>query len=714
MPTAGLVVAIAVPLVPVLRDAPDTQIHEQEAVSTQFSEVIGPTVAAIEDGTVPGGPDGAMLVTWSDPVSLGGPGFSLLDELERRGYDVGFTEDYRLSVRDHRVTDPDEADAEIHIAFGVGAVDQARTHPGATEIASFDPRTDEQRQTYAELRDQIVNELVAADLEDALPDLDQNMMALATRGDIPASIARRCTCSAACPSPWRCSCGSLDRDPSRGHDRRRPRCRRRPRRRRRSHPRRRRRFVVGRRTSAPDADDATAGPRHHRRRRALLVLGLTAIVTLPLYIALAALRSPRWHPLLDLAMTEMRVRDTGTSHTPLVGLVGRLSSDGHQGSHLGPLSFWSLAPVYRVLGESAWSLLVGVVLLNTTAIALTIWAALRRGGTALALTFAAGLAVLVHLYGTTVLTEPWNPYLPVLWWTLAVVAVWSILCDDLAMLPVAVFAALFCLQTHVSYGVLVGGFTAARGGVPRRPGRAPARRPAGAGPPRPLDGARDRPRRAVVDRPAGRADHERSGQHVDRRRPLRQRRGRPRRGAARHRAVRGAPQPVAAARRPAGHTRADGAGRGAGRRLAGRRRGLAWRVGRERAQRPTLLRLHAVIAVSLALGFVSSTRILGFVWFYLTLWAWTTNLLMLIAIGWTAVLAVAARRALPTSAPPPGLAGAGRGARRVDRVVRGRCDRRRALAGRTSRGSWPTSPTRRSPRSSAATARAAGPTARTS
>ena len=129
VPTAGLVVAIAVPLVPVLRDAPDTQIHEQEAVSTQFSEVIGPTVAAIEDGTVPGGPDGTILVTWSDPVSLGGPGFSMLSELERQGYDVGATEDYRLSVREHRVTDPADADAEIHIAFGVGAVDQAADPP---------------------------------------------------------------------------------------------------------------------------------------------------------------------------------------------------------------------------------------------------------------------------------------------------------------------------------------------------------------------------------------------------------------------------------------------------------------------------------------------------------------------------------------------------------------------------------------------------------
>ena len=411
-------------------------------------------------------------------------------------------------------------------------------------------------------------------------------------------------------------------------------------------------------SSSADADDASPGSRHARRRRALLVLGLTAIVTLPLYVALAALRTPRWHPLLDLAMTEMRVRDTGTGHTPLVGLVGRLSSDGHQGSHLGPLSFWSLAPVYRVLGESAWSLLVGVVLLNTTAIALTIWAALRRGGTALAVTFAAGLAVLVHLYGTTVLTEPWNPYLPVLWWTLAVVAVWSVLCDDLAMLPVAVFAASFCLQTHVSYGVLVGGFTAAvvvflavravrlRGD---RPALARLARWTGLAvglgvllwtAPLVEQVTNDPGNMSIVvdhfanaeDDPVGiRRGTELYAVHLN---PWRLLAGQPgTRGAMLPAALLIVAWLAAAA--------------------------VAWRaVPRDRAQRPALLRLHAVIALSLALGFVSSTRILGFVWFYLTLWAWTTNLLMLIAIGWTAVLAVSARRALPTAARRVGLAGA--------------------------------------------------------
>ena len=189
VPTAALVVAIAVPLLPVLRDAPSTEIHPQEAYSAIFAEVVGPTIDAIADGTVPGGPDGTFLVSWSDPVSLGGPGFSLVLELERRGYEAGTTRDYRLSVRDHRVLDATEADAEIHVAFGVGAVDQARSRPGAREIAFVDPRTDAEKEQYAELREVVVDELVAAGLDDAVAEIDLNMMGLALRPDLPDSLA---------------------------------------------------------------------------------------------------------------------------------------------------------------------------------------------------------------------------------------------------------------------------------------------------------------------------------------------------------------------------------------------------------------------------------------------------------------------------------------------------------------------------------------------
>ena len=84
--------------------------------------------------------------------------------------------------------------------------------------------------------------------------------------------------------------------------------------------------------------------------------GLAALVGLPLIVATMALRRPHWYPVLDLAMTEMRLRDVGTRHTPLIGLPGRIGpSLAEQGSHPGPLSFYLLAPLYRLFGSSASS-----------------------------------------------------------------------------------------------------------------------------------------------------------------------------------------------------------------------------------------------------------------------------------------------------------------------------------------------------------------------
>ena len=186
-----------------------------------------------------------------------------------------------------------------------------------------------------------------------------------------------------------------------------------------------------------------------------LVAGV--VVGIPLVVAVAALRHPRWYPTLDFAMTELRVRDVPTRHPPLVGLAGRLQVDGIQGSHPGPLSFWLLWPVYRLLGSSSWGLQVATAVLNTAAVGVVLWIGRRRAGLAGLLGLAAGLALLAHGLGIDRLTEPWNPYMPVLWWVVFLLAAWSVLCDDMPLLPVAVFAGSFCAQTHVPYvGSVVG------------------------------------------------------------------------------------------------------------------------------------------------------------------------------------------------------------------------------------------------------------------
>lgn len=202
----------------------------------------------------------------------------------------------------------------------------------------------------------------------------------------------------------------------------------------------------------------------HRDR--LLLAGLLIVVLLPLLVALGVLREPRWYPQGDMAQTELRVRDVGTAHPPLTGLAGRIGPFGAEGgSHPGPLSFWSLAPVYRLLGGSSWALLASTVVLQALSLGLTLWLARRRGGTPLMVGMAATLLVLVGCFGPTVLALPWNPYLPVLWWVTAVVAVWSLTEGDLPALPVAVGALSLCVQTHISYLGLGGALAVVGGGA---------------------------------------------------------------------------------------------------------------------------------------------------------------------------------------------------------------------------------------------------------
>lgn len=164
-----------------------------------------------------------------------------------------------------------------------------------------------------------------------------------------------------------------------------------------------------------------------------------------------------WYPVLDLAMTEFRVRDVGTSQTPLVGLPGRIGNFPDQGSHPGPLSFFALAIVYKLSGSSAHGLEYATILLSLAAAITALWLATRRGGPAMASAVAAALAVVLWRYGPLLVTQPWNPYLPLLPWFVVLLAAWSVLDrDPVGWLPFAFFGAL-CAQTHIPYVGLVGG-----------------------------------------------------------------------------------------------------------------------------------------------------------------------------------------------------------------------------------------------------------------
>jgi hypothetical protein len=195
--------------------------------------------------------------------------------------------------------------------------------------------------------------------------------------------------------------------------------------------------------------------RNGRARRplppALVLGGLLVLLSIPLVVAVIALRTPHWYPYADSAAVELRLRDVWSSHIPLVGAIGRFGDKSTLASHPGPLGFYALWPVYELAGASAWAMTVASVSVHVAAMATALWIAFRRGGVHVMLGMGALLAVLVHGYGPSLLADAWNPFVPLLWWLVFLLAVWSVTCDDLAMLPVAVFAGSLCAQCHVSY-----------------------------------------------------------------------------------------------------------------------------------------------------------------------------------------------------------------------------------------------------------------------
>jgi hypothetical protein len=426
---------------------------------------------------------------------------------------------------------------------------------------------------------------------------------------------------------------------------------------------------TAREDGGPDAPASTeaGGAGRVRVRVGLVIAGLVALLALPLCVAVVALRHPRWFPLLDMAQTEIRIRDVASSHPPLIGLAGRIGTYGADGgSHPGPVSFYALWPFYQLFGASAWAIEAATAVINTIAIGLALWIAHRRGGLPVLLGVALVLAVLMRGYGPSLLTLAWNPYLPLLWWFVFLLAVWSVVLADYVMIPVGLFAGTFAMQTHVSYVGLVAGLTVLTAayvvsGLFRngRSGRASRGLRnwslVGLGVvvvlwfPPVLDQFVHTPGNFTTLWDYFTAPPESTvGLHDGLDLVLKQ--------LDPWRLV---TQSLAADIQP---------GDVEGSMLAGALLVVVWAgsvVGAWRLRLRTLLALDAVVGAALLLGTVSASRIFGTRFYYLVLWAWGLTALMLLAIGWTVAVAVArwsARRPGDASARAQRLSWIGAGA----------------------------------------------------
>jgi peptidoglycan/LPS O-acetylase OafA/YrhL len=187
--------------------------------------------------------------------------------------------------------------------------------------------------------------------------------------------------------------------------------------------------------------------RRHRRRA---VAGAVVIGAFPMVVAVVALAQFHWYPVGDLAQAMMR-QLSFWSDPPLVGPAGRIGTFARQGNHPGPAMFWFTWPLWWLLGRSSWAYQASVAGLVVGAYAASVWVARQVAGWRGAGVIAVVGAVLMRSFGPVVLTQPWNPYVPLVPFLLFAVACWAVACRRWGALPVAVAAGSFCVQCHVGY-----------------------------------------------------------------------------------------------------------------------------------------------------------------------------------------------------------------------------------------------------------------------
>jgi hypothetical protein len=178
------VAAVAMPLVSITAAglatvASTATFARAEVPEERLSRAVGAltpsTFEAVAAGVgEAGGVDGSYQVRWSDAADIGSPGFGLLDELERRGLDVAADEFFHIPVTDHRARPREEADAQIHLATG-SYVDRWRGVPGAVEVATYEPRSDEEIARADDVRARLIARLRGAGLDDVAELVDTNL-----------------------------------------------------------------------------------------------------------------------------------------------------------------------------------------------------------------------------------------------------------------------------------------------------------------------------------------------------------------------------------------------------------------------------------------------------------------------------------------------------------------------------------------------------------
>jgi hypothetical protein len=187
------------------------------------------------------------------------------------------------------------------------------------------------------------------------------------------------------------------------------------------------------------------------RSRLVLATGLAA--ALPIIVTMVHVVAVGWAPLGDDAVVAVRAIDVLSSHPPLLGMPagGATAVLREQAYHLGPLLFWLLALPARAVGPSFLPVTVGLV--NVASVMGIVGLAHRRGGRLLMFAVAAAIPLMLASIPGAMHSAVWNPAAALLPFTLLIFLAWSVAGGEYRLLPVAVLAASFAAQCHLTYVV---------------------------------------------------------------------------------------------------------------------------------------------------------------------------------------------------------------------------------------------------------------------
>jgi hypothetical protein len=181
------------------------------------------------------------------------------------------------------------------------------------------------------------------------------------------------------------------------------------------------------------------------------VPGAIALAVLPLVVSAVALVvrvGGDYRPSADEAWIELQIRDIG--HHPV--LLGPYSRFGW--FHPGPVLYYLLWLPYRITGSTGASLALAALTLNAVVVVGIALVARKRGELPLVLLTLFLVGLLGAGEGAQFFRDVWNPLVTVLPFVLLVLVAWSLACAEAWALPVGAVVATFLVQTHVGYGLV--------------------------------------------------------------------------------------------------------------------------------------------------------------------------------------------------------------------------------------------------------------------